>query len=298
MWQQLTPSDKARLLGTALVSLALFALATALSYTAYQVGSVREQLPALLTQVEQTAQKIGPVLSEMNAIRELIPPILKEVQAIRETVPPVLKEVQATREALPSVLAEAKALREALPPLVEQSAAAAKNAGDAVRTIEPHIPVVLTEVRKTREALPGLLDRADQTIARAAKLGQKTSSGAVTGLLGGIITAPFRLIGQFSKGLAGAMGLSGRGDFTAEDERLAGVATNAVIQNGQIGTQQTWRNPASKNAGSASLLKRGTRDDRPCFTLRHRVEFGSGKTHQADIEMCQQTDDSWVGVKP
>lgn len=298
MWQQLTPSDKGKLLGTALVSLALFALATALTYTAYQFGSVCEQLPALLTQIEQTSQKVGPVLSEVNAVRELIPPILEEVKAARETIPSVLKELQATREVLPSVLAEAKALREALPPLVEQSAATVKNASGVVRAIEPHIPRVLTEVRKTREALPGLLDRADQTIARAAKLGQEASSGAVTGLLGGIITAPFRLIGQFGKGLAGAMGLSGRGDFTAEDERLASVATNAVIQNGQIGTQQTWRNPASKNTGSASLLKRGTRDDRPCFTLRQRVEFASGKAHQADIEMCQQADDSWVGVKP
>lgn len=298
MWQQLTPSDKARFLGTALVSLALIALATSLTYTAYQFGSVREQLPALLTQVEQTSQKVGPVLSEVNAVRELIPPILEEVKAIRETIPPMLKEVQATREALPSILAETKALRESLPPLVEQSAAAAKNASGAVRAIEPHIPGVLTEMRKTREALPEFLDRADQTISRAAKVGQEASRGAVTGVLGGIITAPFRLIGQAGKGLAGALGLRGQGDFTAEDERLASVATDAVIQNGQIGAQQSWSDKKSKNRGSVTLVESRTRDDRPCFTLRHRVEFASGKTHQADIEMCQQVDDSWMGVKP
>ena len=297
MLQPLTPSEKAKFAGTALISFALLSLAGSLTYVAYQVGKVQEQLPAFLAQVEDTSQQIVPVLKELDAVRELVGPILKEVAATRELIPPILDEVKAVREAAPGILSEAKAISDSLPGIVAPSAAAVNNAAAAVRSIEPRIPEVLTEVRKTREALPGLLDRADGLIAKASKIGRDAGSNAVTGVFTGIITAPFKLIGQAGKGLAGALGLSSQDSFTAEDEQLVSKASDSAIASGQIGDQQSWYNPKSKNGGSVSVVARETRDGRPCLKMHHRIKLGTGKTHESDVEACQQSDGAWVEVK-
>lgn len=279
MWRKLTPSDQARFLAMALLSVALFALALALASVAYQVGALRQQIPELLASVEQTSQKVEPVLREVGAIRDLIPPILEESKAIRELVPGVVTEVREVRKTLP--------------PLVDTSAKAINNASDAVRVIEPRIPAVLSEIRKTREALPGILDRADQVIGHAGTVRQKAGEAAVQGVIGGIVTAPFRLIGGVGKGLAGLIGLDERHEFTAADERLASAATDTVIENGQVGAQSSWRNPESKNRGSVELIEKWTRNGQPCVTLRHRIEFRSTPTHEKNIHLCQRPDKSW-----
>lgn len=279
MWRKLTPSGQARFLATTFLSVALASLALAVAYAAYQIGTLREQIPELLTSIERTSQKLEPVLRGVDAIRDLVPPILKEVKA--------------TRELVPGIVAEVREVRKVLPPLVDTSAKAINNASDAVRVVEPRIPSVLAEVRKTREALPGILDRANQVVDRAASVGQKAGEGAVKGVIGGVVGAPFRLIGDVGKGLRGTMGLDDRGGFTAEDERLASAATDVVLKNGKVGAQNSWKNPDSTNRGGVALTETWTRDSRQCVTLRHRVEFRSAPVHQKDIHLCQQPDGSW-----
>lgn len=283
MRRTLTPSDQARFLALALLSAALFALALALTYFAYQIGALRRQIPELLAAVEQTSLKVEPMVREAGAIRDTISPILKEVKAVRELVPGVMAEVQAVRQALP--------------PLIDTGAKAINNASDAVRVIEPRIPAVLSEMRKTREALPGILDRAEQVVARAGAVGQKAGEGAVKGVIGGIVSAPFQLIGGVGKGLTGLIGLENRREFTAADEKLAGDATDAAIKNGQVGAQSTWQNPESKNRGSVTLTEKWARDGRPCVTLRHRIEFRTEPVHEKDIHLCQRPDKSWEEAK-
>ena len=279
MWSKLTPSDQARFLATTFLSVAFAALALAFAYAAYQVGALRVQIPELLTSIERTSQKVEPVL--------------RGVEAIRDLVPPILKEVKATRELVPGIVAEVQELRKTLPPLVDTSAQAINNVSAAVRVVEPRIPSVLAEVRATREALPGILDRANQVVDRASSVGQKAGEGAVKGVIGGIVGTPFRLIGDVGKGLRGILGLDDRSGFTAEDERLASVATDAVLKNGKVGAQNSWKNPDSTNHGSVALSETWKRDDRPCVTLRHRVEFRSAPHHQKDIYLCQQPDGFW-----
>jgi surface antigen len=193
-----------------------------------------------------------------------------------------------------ATVTEVAELRKTLPPMVDAGAAAINNASSAVRVIEPHIPSVLTEVKKTREALPGILDRADQVAGRAEKMGKEASKGAVTGLLGGIISAPFRLIGDVGKGLRDTIGLGNLSEFTAEDDRLTGGATDAVLRNGATGAQQSWQNPDSGNHGSVTLLGHKTLNNQPCVNLRYRVEFGTGKTHDVKLDFCQRPDGSWA----
>ena len=152
---------------------------------------------------------------------------------------------------------------------------------------------MLAEVRATREALPGLLDRANQAIDKATTIGQKAGEGAVKGVIGGIVSAPFRLIGGVGKSFTDMIGLGNRKDFTREDERLAGDTTETVLKNGQVGAESSWHNPDSKNRGGVTLTEKWARGRQPCVTLRHRVELRGAPLHQQDVNLCQQPDGSW-----
>ena len=283
MWRQLKPAEQARLLGSIVVGGGVLALAIALLAIAWQVRSLQQQLPQVFAQLDDTLVKVGPALHDVDAIRKLIPPILAEVKA--------------TRELVPSVVAEVAAVRQALPPLVEQSAAAVNNASGAVRAVEPHIPGVLTEVKKTREALPGMLDRADKLVARASTIGKEAGKEAAEGAITGIFTAPFKIIGKAGKGMADAIGLGGRTDFTADDQRLLGDASRELVQAGVVGDQRNWANKKTGTRGSAKLLAVAERDGRPCMTMQYHVELRSGTVHDRDVDLCQQPDGAWAVAK-
>lgn len=283
MWRQLTPSEQARLLGSAMVGGGVLALAIALLAIVWQVWSLQRQLPELVAHLDGTLEKVGPTLRDVDAIRKLIPPILAEVKA--------------TRELVPSVVAEVAAVRQALPPLVEQSAAAVNNASGAVRAVEPHIPGMLGEVKRTREALPGIISQADRVVSRASQIGKEAGKGAVQGAIGGIIAAPFRLIGEAGKGLADSIGLGNRSDFTSEDERLAADATRELVQAGEVGGQRSWVNKKTGTRGTVALRTQGERDGRACMTVRYHVELRSGTMHDRDVDLCQQPDGNWAVAK-
>jgi surface antigen len=304
MWQKLTASERAKLLGTTIIGAGLLALAAGLIYFTYTLVGVLQTVPAILAQVDKTTAQIDPVVQEVDKVQAHIPAILKEVRLTRELVPPILKELGAVREQLPAVLDEVAAVRKevaavrvAVPPLVETAAKTVQTASDSVRLIDQQIPPILSEVRQTREALPGLLDRADQLVANASNVAREATKGAVTGVLGGIITAPFRLIGEAGKGMASAMKLDPSTGFTPEDERLATEATGAVIKTGQIGAQRSWKNPTSKNSGTVTLQDQQMRDQEPCFTVKQKVALSSGKVHRVQMTICQHPDGTWAAVQ-
>jgi hypothetical protein len=294
MWRQLTPGEQARLLGHSLLGAAVFALAAALAYLAYQLHAVQGQVPAILAQVDRTTQQIEPLVREVEAIRKQVPPILKEVEATRRLVPGIVAEVRAVREQVPPILTEVAATRAALPPLVAQSAQAVKDASGAVRAVEPHIPAIVNEVRETRAALPGMLDRVDRMIDRAGKIGREAGSQAAYGAIGGILTAPFRFIGDLGKGLASSIGLTGRDGFTDADEKLLAENTEAVIKAKQVGAERTWHNPDSGHGGRVRLVSESGSDGRPCMRLEYRITLASGKVPNKEITVCQGADGTWA----
>jgi len=297
MWLQLTPSEKAKLLGQSALGIGMLALAAALVYATYQTGTVWQSLPDALTRLDKTTEKLQPAVNEVESVRKLIPPILEEVKAVRKLVPPTLAEVKAVREALPPVVKEVSEVRKTLPPLVNASATSLREASNAVLVIEPHINPVLEEVKNTREALPGIIDQADKVVGRASSVGKEASQGAVQGVFSGIILSPFRLIGDAGKGLFGVMGLDAQSGLNAKDERMAAMATQEVLKTGKIGAKQIWRNEDSNNSGSALLVEQNNREGMNCYTVRHHVVFATKKTYDADINMCQQPDGEWVSPR-
>jgi hypothetical protein len=142
-----------------------------------------------------------------------------------------------------------------------------------------------------------MLDRADKLVARASTIGKEAGKEAAEGAITGIFTAPFKIIGKAGKGLADSIGLGGRADFTAEDERLAADATRGLVQVGEIGAQQSWLNKKTGTRGTVALLARGERDGRQCMTVRYHVELKSGTVHDRDADLSQQPDGAWAVAK-
>ncbi len=59
----------AQLLASYMMSLAMFALAAALIYFAYEVSRVSTQIPDILNSVDHTSDKVGPIISEVGEMR-------------------------------------------------------------------------------------------------------------------------------------------------------------------------------------------------------------------------------------
>jgi len=269
-WKQLNVGARARLIGSMVLGLGLVALALALSQLVAELGAWRVSAPALLTQVDQTSGRLTPLLDEVAAVRT---------------------EVAAVRSLMPSVLHEAAALRQAAGPMI-QSGAAHEMSG-AVRAVEPHIPHVLDEVRKTRESLPAILDRAEVVVTRAERAGQDASQGAVRGFFGGIVLAPFRLLGDVGKSFADVVGLTPLLEFTEEDARLARLATDTAIRKGEAGAVESWSNRDSHNQGRVTVLGFEVRAGRRCTRLRYSVDYQSGRNDASNVLLCLGDDGAW-----
>lgn len=276
MLNDLTVSEKAQLLGKTFIAIGLLTLGLAIAYFSYQLDLTRRDLPELLTQIESTSQKLGPALQEVDAVRELIPPILEESKAIRNTIDATVNETAK--------------LREALPPIIASSSNAIDKVDGVATRIEPHIKPTLEEVKQTRLALPGIIDKADQMVRRVEKVGKDVGKG---GVLGGIITAPFKLIGGAGKALTSTIGLDKKASLTAVDDRLAQEATDAVLKTGKPGNKQNWKNPESGNQGSVLWLSGTEQNGQACVALRYSVTPKDKKSHVVDVNLCQQKDGSW-----
>ncbi len=294
MWRQLNPAERAKLLGTLLLSISLGSVAAALGYFAFTLNRAQEQLPAILAQVEQTTNRIDPILQEIAATRAAIPPILNEVAAVRRQIPSVLDEVAAVRKQIPPLLAEVAHTRKVLPPLFENTAKSIHDVNTTVQTLEPYIPQILAEVKLTREAMPGLLTRAENLVAGASKVGQEASKGAVLGFFGGIISAPFKIIGGIGKEFSESIGLSKEKGFTDKDIKLAEQATNDALRTGNIGTEVKWENPDNNNHGTVTLLEQRSYDEQRCYLLRYAANSADGEVDDRNVELCQDKDGNWT----
>ncbi|MGD2053833.1 MAG: hypothetical protein PVG45_06965 [Gammaproteobacteria bacterium] len=253
----------AQLLASSVMSLAMFSLAGALIYFAYQVSLVSMQIPQILTSVNQTAEKIEPVVSEVSEIRLLIPDILHEVEQTRKLVPPVLDEVTHTRQQIPPILREVEAVRKEIPAVLEsadRASAAVVGASKEIEATRPLVPQVLQEVETTRESIPPLLDRADAMIDKAREAGKEASTGAVTGFFKGIITAPFVLMGDAGKKIMGVSEEEAK-QFSSKDFDLLEAASLQLLNNGQVGDVREINNPESGYHAKIKLLSEYTKEE-------------------------------------
>jgi len=308
-----TSKTGAQLFATYVLSLAMFALAAALIYFAYEVSRVSTQIPDILSSVDHTSEKVGPIISEVGEIRELIPGILHEVEETRKLVPPILKEVEQTRLHIPPILKEVEQTRQQIPPILKEveavrkempavlkSADKASNAvvvmSKEIKATRPLVPQVLKEVETTRESIPPMLDRADAMIEKARVAGQEASTGAVTGFFKGLITAPFALVGDAGKAITG-MSDEEIKQLTQKDLKLGEDAALYLLNNGVKGEAKKISNPDSGFSATLKLVSESTRED-DFTTLECRTIFYEGykngeRLNTVNRTLCKEEDGGW-----
>ncbi len=308
-----TTKTGTQLFATYLLSLAMFALAAALVYFAYEVSRVSRQIPDILTSVDHTSQKVGPIVSEVGEIRELIPDILHEVEETRKLVPPILKEVEQTRQQIPPILKEVEQTRQQIPPILKEveavrkdipsmlkSADKASNAvvvmSKEIEATRPLIPKVLKEVETTRESIPPMLDRADAMIDKARVAGQEASSGAVTGFFKGLVTAPFALVGDAGKAITG-MSDEEIKQLTKKDLDLIKATVLYLLNNGTKGEAKEVSNPDSGFSATFRLVSESTRED-DFVTVECRTIFYDGykngkRLKTVNRNFCKEEGGGW-----
>ena len=257
-------SDK-RNIATYTLAASLFCLAAAFTYFTIGLTRLANQTPVILNSIEQTSKKIEPVLAEFYKVRELIPPIVTEVTEIRKQIPKILKEVKQVRKLVPPILQEVKLTREAIPP-------------------------ILIEVKKVREAAPTMLTKADELINNAKNIGQKSSEGAVSGFLTGIIKAPFKLIGDAGKSL---FTHEERKNFTEKDRQLSVDTSIRILSSKNVGEIGKWSNPDSGNNGVITLKETKMIENRQCGTLNFTVNIEGLEPVTEIITACLNDKNEW-----
>jgi len=302
-----------QLVASYLMSLAMFALAGALVYFAYEVSRVSTQIPDILSSVDHTSDKVGPIVSEVVEIRELVPDILHEVAETRKLVPSVLKEIEETRKLVPSVLEQVEQTRDQIPPVLKEvesvrkelpavlkSADKASNAvvvmSKEIEATRPLVPQFLKEVEITRKSIPPMLDRADAMIEKAREAGQEASTGAVTGFFKGLITAPFTLAGDAGRKITG-MSEEEMKQYSEIDFDLIEAAALLLLNNGKKGDIRQLSNPESGFSGTLKLVSMETKEEdfttSMCRTLQIEAYKDNKRMKTVNRTFCREEGGGW-----
>lgn len=287
------------------LAFSIFAMAFALVYFTVQISSISDQIPEILESVESTSAKIEPVVTEIDKVTELVPPILEEIKQTRKQIPLILKEVESTRKQIPAILTEVGEIRAQLPSVLEevkQTREMVPDVLDTVNTVSKEVektrllvPQVLTQVELTREAIPGMMDRADNMITQARAAGREASKGAVTGVLTGIVAAPFNLIGGLGKKVLG-ISAEEQKKLTDKDIAIMTEKGQELLASNEVNTVLEWQNPDDKHNGKMTLKKitgSGT-ESGDCKDIQWQVlENGKKILFDKQITYCLDGENGW-----
>ena len=299
-------------LATYILSLSLFSLAGAIIYFTYQVAIISKQIPDVIKSVDTTSNNIEPILDEVNRIldlvpdilkeveetRKLVPPILKEVEQTRKMIPPVLKEVENTRKQIPPILKESQAIRQELPAVlasVDKASGSVTEISKQVEETRPLIPEVLKEVETTRESIPPTLDRVDGLIDKARHAGTEASQGAVTGFFKGIITAPFALVGDAGRSIAGMTKEEAK-QLDDKDFTFIKNVSLELLNSGEKGEVRQWKNTGSDSYGTVKLTdiyKKGEFAEIDCRTLEVKIYKSHKLLQDSSSSLCKNNEGKW-----
>lgn len=280
---------------TYVLALSLFSLAGALIYFSIKVSDVTQTLPAILEGVEQTSAKVEPVLAEVSGIRDMVPPILEEVRKTRESIPPILEEIKQVRKQVPPILEEVAATRKQIPAIIkstDKASDAVNNAAIEITATRKVLPDVLDQVEKTREAIPPMLDKADRIVANAGNIGKEASEDAVTGVLTGIIKAPFKLVGDIGKAIISPLDKKIEG-VSDDDKEMIARLSEQLLASGTAGKSRSWSNPKNGNENTVSLSEADSIDDQDCRMLHISITSSGKNVFENAHKVCENDEDEW-----
>ena len=152
-------------------------------------------------------------------------------------------------------------------------------------------------LQKTREAIPGMLEQADQVAGKAQKAAKDAGKKAAGGVIEGIVTSPFTIVGDLGKSITSSLRLKDTKGLTREDFELIRANVLVILEDEEIGSTTTWENPEEKNSGTVTLIKQFEKDGRICKEIRVKIWARKKKIHDDLLEMCRQEDGTWIEIR-
>lgn len=284
-----------RNLASYILSLSLLILAGAIVYFAYQISLVNVRIPEIIKTIDSTVEKMRPMVKELEKIRVQIPVIIDEVKEVRKLVPPILEEAASARMAIPPIMEESERIRASLPEVLQsldQSSQALTYATKELQAYRPLVPELLKQVEKTRDSIDPTLDRLDQMIVKVEHSGELAGKGAGQGLIKGILTSPFRIIGGIGTTLFDLTGAEKKSFSMEESEELRRLGSE-LLAVGQVGSRKIWQSKTSNARGEFTIDRIYIQDDRICKSLL--VNAWKNETLAVDrtFNLCQKMQGFW-----
>lgn len=164
-----------------------------------EIAQIRQMLPSIMTQVDNTNKNIPILLQEFEEVRKIVPSVLNESESIRKNIPYILKESKNIRADLPMVLNESKEIRKTIPSLLQEShniRLTIPTVLDESKNIRASIPPILAESQDLRNKLPQEIDKVSSIVQSVEKISTSGISGTIGKTFDGVISIPKKVLNR------------------------------------------------------------------------------------------------------
>lgn len=289
-----------------LTAIGLLALAGAIVLFSLEVQQLRLQLPLLLKQVDETAQRVSPIIDEIAELKQFLPQIIKQSEGYQRLIPEVLLRVDTVNQQVPIILKEVSTITHSIAPILKQSDAwrselpallklvrkTNKTIADTNQQIAntlPKIPLILAESKALRKEVPIILTKAEVLVGQVEQVGQEASKGVVTGFVGGILSTPFSVLGKIGESTTKMLGLQSSDSLSKQDKKSYNQAMTRLMVEPVKGANQSWSNHDTGNKGTITISDILQREQKKCYQFISHFSIAKGKdqgNHKLTTEAC------------
>lgn len=289
-------------------ALGLLALAAAIVFFSLEIRQFRQQLPEILKQVDETTQRITPIIDEIAELKEFLPLMIKQSEVYQKLIPEVLVRVDMINQQMPTIINEISAITQSIEPILKDSEAwrlelpvllaavketniTIENTNQKIANTLPNIPLILAESEALRNEVPIILTQAESLVGQVEQAGQEASKGVVTGIVGGILSTPFSLIGKIGESTTKMLGLENADSLSKSDRRSYNQAMARLMKKPSKGAHQSWRNDDTGNKGTITISNVVQQEQKNCYHFTSQFFIAKGDdegSHKLTTEACKE----------
>jgi surface antigen len=249
-------------------SFSMFVLACGFLYFGYGFLSAAKVVPEILIYLKQ--EEAGSILTEVKETRKTFDKALIEIKEVIKLIPPALKTVNNATVVVEEITKQSQ--------IISQKT----------------IPDVLKESKELRILLPGIMKSGEQIVKEArhgVKDAEKVTSKATTGVLTGIIKAPFSILSSIGSGVTGLFDKKIK-SLSKEDQDLMSSALEKVLSSEKIGYSEKWKSAKSNKSGIVTLERINV--DSKCKYLYIQLDEKGKKATSHKPKLCLDKNGTWV----
>jgi len=288
-------------LATYTLAFSIFCLSGALIYFSWKLVEVKDALPALINQVDETAVKVSPIIDEIAEIKALVPDVLTQVEQVQALVPAIVSEVEAVRQSIPAITNEVAQVRQLMPDVLSRVDDINQQVPAITATVDrfsrqladtnQQIPKILTEVEATRTSVPEVLSRTEAIVANLGQVGKTTGEEAVYGVFSGLFKAPLKVVGGIGKAITEPFENKAAW-VKPQDRKNIEQLIEQLLGQDELDTF-TQKHDKTKNTSTITLIKRTVINANPCKVLQVDVRSPRGQQVDHQLTFCLTEKNTW-----